>query len=45
MDFGSSTCANIKAVKIKIPSLWPFEKIQFLLFLHTNIVCIDAAKR
>ena len=38
MDFDRSTCANTKIVKIKIPSLWPFEKIQFLWFYGAKFV-------
>ena len=44
MNFRSSIYANSKTVKIKIIERWTFEKIQFSLFFHTNIVCAKAAQ-
>ena len=44
MKYTSSICANFIAVKIKIPAPALFEKIHFLLFFHTNIICTNAAK-
>ena len=44
MKYTSSICANFITVKIKIPASALFEKIQFLLFSHTNIVCTNADK-
>ena len=44
MNFVSSMYANSKNIKIKIIERWTFEKIQFSLFFHTNIVCAKAAQ-
>ena len=45
MNYEVSICAIFISVKIKIPAPALFEKIQFLLFFHTNFMYSETAKR